>query len=71
MDGRMKISLDEIFDPNSKYIAELADTFMDRYGAEFDAMVRLSEKYGCAFVDIDPENLEECDVDDYWRAFTR
>lgn len=71
MAGHMKISLDEIFDPNSKYIADLANTFMSQYGSEFDIIVRLSEKYGCAFADIDPEQLEDCDVDDYWRAFKR
>ena len=69
MAGLMKISLDEIFDPNSKYIADLANKFMSQYGSEFDVIVRLSKKYDCAFVDIDPEQLEDCDVDDYWRAF--
>lgn len=71
MDESMKISLDEIFDPNSQYIAGLASVFMNRYGTEFDIIMKLSEKYGCAFADIDPENLDDCDVDDYWKAFRR
>lgn len=60
-----RTSLSEIFDPNSQYITDLAQQFDQQYGAEFDIVLRLSNKYGCCFADIDPTQLDATDIEDY------
>lgn len=72
MAGNVKrVSLSEIFDPNSQYIKDLAQQFDKQFGAEFDTILRLSDKYDCAFADIDPAQLDDTDVEDYWKAQSR
>lgn len=66
-----RTSLSEIFDPNSQYITDLAQQFDQLYGAEFDIILRLSNKYGCCFADIDPTQLDATDVDDYKKVQQR
>lgn len=60
-----RTSLSEIFDPNSQYITDLAQQFDQQYGAEFNIILRLSNKYGCCFADIDPTQLDATDIEDY------
>jgi len=72
MDGNVKrTSLSEIFDPNSQYIADLAQQFDQQYGAEFDIILRLSNKYGCSFANIDPAQLDTQDIEDYKKVQQR
>jgi len=66
-----RVSLSEIFDDNSQYINDLTQQFDQQYGAEFEAILRLSEKYRCAFADIDPAQLDPEDVADYRKAQKR
>jgi hypothetical protein len=66
-----RTSLSEIFDPNSQYIKDLAHQFDQQYGAEFDIILRLSNKYGCSFADIDPAQLDTTDLKDYRRVQAR
>ena len=63
-----RTSLSEIFDPNSQYIKDLAQQFDQQYGAEFNAILRLSHKYDCCFADIDPTQLDESDIEDYKKV---
>jgi len=66
-----RTSLREIFDPNSEYIKDLAQQFNQQYGAEFDIILRLSNKYGCSFADIDPTQLNANDIEDYEKVKAR
>ena len=66
-----RTSLSEIFDPNSEYIKDLAQQFDQQYGAEFDIVLRLSDKYDYCFADIDPNQLDETDIEDYKKAKAR
>lgn len=63
-----RTSLSEIFDPNSQYIKDLAQQFEQQYGAEFDIILRLSDKYDCCFDDIGPAQLDENDIKDYKKV---
>jgi plasmid maintenance system antidote protein VapI len=66
-----RTSLSEIFDPNSQYVKDLAQQFEQQYGAEFDIILRLSNKYDCCFADIDPAQLDPQDIEDYKRVKAR
>ena len=66
-----RTSLSEIFDPNSQYVKDLAQQFEQQYRAEFDIILRLSNKYDCCFTDIDSAQLDETDIDDYKKVQQR
>ena len=66
-----RVSLSEIFEPNSQYISDLAQQFDKQYGVEFDTILRLSNKYNCAFADIDSAQLDPEDVADYQKVQKR
>lgn len=66
-----RTSLSEIFNDNSQYVKDLAQQFDQQYGAEFNTILCLSEKYNCAFTDIDPAQLDSEDREDYRKAQLR
>lgn len=66
-----RISLNEIFDPNSKYIKQLSVNFLNQYGTEFDDILYLSKKYGCSMHEIDPNILDDNDMQKYQKIMEK